>query len=77
MRNEIEAFLETWARQDCDAAVSAHKSRLQNAWMQLIDAVEDTDVAALVPQSMQNEVSRGRQILQRIKFDVARAIDAC
>ena len=45
--------------------------------MQLIDAVEDTDVAALAPQSMQNEVSRGRQILQRIKFDVARAIDAC
>ena len=45
--------------------------------MALVDAVEDTDVAALVPQSMQSEVSKGRKILQKVKFDVARAIDAC
>ena len=77
MRNEIEAFLESVDRDGCDSAVAAHKARLRDAWMELVDAVEDSDVATLVPPEMQNEVTRGRQILQRIMFDVARAIDGC
>ena len=76
MRSEIAAFVQTAAQQGSDTAKSTHKARIQNAWLALVDAVEDPDVAQLVPQNQQNLVSQGRQTLQRIKFSVAQVIDA-